>query len=415
MVFSDLSEKNDENVAANEETEFTEYQKVFTSSEEDDDENVEFRSSEVVPQQFEKEWISKNLSAVEFFKGLLEKTQKDLRKSIVSFDQIEMSEYSRSNFFPVGTSIYGISIARAITDFYEENIAEMSTEEGLVDVFIKYFMNSLLHVILVGALQLIILSTVWGSLEYLHVEDSSTERNFCNGEREDAFVISVWAVFLIHLLPTLYTISNEIYLIRHGEVAFVPHVGILDGDNTYLSPVAITSVEMKPIRENIPLKEGQEAKLDRHSEGKRKKRNLLGRGIAFCIVAIETVVFVAVAVVGSLYIISSASINETVQATVVIVFINEIDDMVANIFFEKEIHQYLPQVFCFPRKYHSSMVKRASVVSKSTIVESVIRYISLLCHPLFISRILFHKTVGFIFIIALPSIIVMLAQRAFCD
>lgn len=146
-------------------------------------------------------------------------------------------------------------------------------------------------VFLLGGAQGVILINLWRSLE--HLDEAPSQ--FCTPQNNRLFLTAIMAVFLVSLVPALNDIINEFKIVSSARLVF-----------QVSSPMA----------------------GDGQATIARVHRNAINVICCMMVVIYESCIWIAVLLIGIMYILTSPGVGNIVQAAVAISFINEIDNMI---------------------------------------------------------------------------------------
>ena len=245
------------------------------------------------------------------------------------------------NWHQTGKSCYGASLI-----FLLEFIDREDTSSGwFIDIIFHICFTAfcLLPVLLVGWVQGVILYFLWDSRPQL----DDPKSYFC--QVNPVLLIAALIVFFSFTLPSLDDILEETFIVRHANLKFC-----YNKDNGCC-------------------------------EVRKVEFGTLGRFYSVFVVVWETMVWIGVLAVGTLYILTSANAGKIIEATVAVVFVNDIDNLA------EYFYKHGKDITCFDIE---TTRFKANLIHKRT---PVVRALELL---------LCNQVVGPIFISIISTIVV---------
>ena len=171
----------------------------------------------------------------------------------------------------------------------------------------------------------------------------------------------------MNIMRTSVVICREFYIIVKGYGAYVPQVSYNVRRDVLCMVEKFKLVEMN--------------------------RERIGLMMAFFIALVELTIFIAVTYQGFYNILNVTTIQGTIEAAVAMVFINELDDVAATIFHEKEIGVATPRFYC--PSLQTELFYRYDSVFK--ILIGMLR---------FVPPLLYHRTLGLLILMGIVILII---------
>ena len=200
----------------------------------------------------------------------------DFKTSFEEF--VGHEEWSDGKWLPLRNSVNGVAIYVMLFLPYD----------GIMSIFCLLF-SCLIPLLAVGTVQLTLLYNLWQDTPPIYEDESA----FCGADgTRQFFLLCIIAVFVTYMMPPLFEIADEWFIVRTANVKF-----------SYLGGTALV---------------------------KRLKKGF--RWTAHLVVVYESLIWIAVFLDGIMYILTSKGVGNIVQAAVAIAFIMDIDNVAVFLF-----------------------------------------------------------------------------------